>query len=159
MGRRWGCVLFSISASATNFVTYGAPPSGRSYLQYHQLAMPPLPTDVFHVTSVAAALQKLNVEIPIKEIIKVIHDEEELLEEAKLVNLAAEATRQDERKSVPDPDQAAQSENESVRCAGPPADVPKSKPISVDPSRRERRCRLVELTQQEFLNDFRSVKN
>jgi hypothetical protein len=85
--------------------------------------MPPLPTDVVHITSVAAALQKLNVGIPIKEIIKVIRDEEELLEQAKLVKLAAaEATRQDERKSAPD--QAAQSENESVQCFQSPVNQP-----------------------------------
>jgi hypothetical protein len=84
--------------------------------------MPPLPTDVVHITSVAAALQKINVGIPIEGIIKAIRDEEELLEQAKLVKLAAEATRQDERKSAPD--QAAQFENESVQCFQSPVNQP-----------------------------------
>jgi hypothetical protein len=57
---------------------------------------------VVHITSVAAALHKLNVDIPIEDIIKAICDEEELLKEAERVKFAAHMTRVAERKSAPD---------------------------------------------------------
>jgi hypothetical protein len=67
--------------------------------------LPPPPTDalqVVRVTSLAAALAKLNVKIPIEDLIKVIHDEDE----ARRVKLTAEATQRrvalSKRKSAPD---------------------------------------------------------
>ena len=55
------------------------------------LSPPPLPADVLQVVrvaSLAAALAKLNVKIPIEDLIKVIQDEDE----AKRVKVTAEAT-------------------------------------------------------------------
>ncbi len=53
---------------------------------------PPPPADslqVVHIASLTAALAKLNVKIPIEDLIKVIHDENE----AKRVKVTAEATQ------------------------------------------------------------------
>jgi hypothetical protein len=68
------------------------------------LPLPP-PADahlVVHVSSLAAALAKLNVDIPIEDLLKVIRDEDE----ARRVKLTAEATQRratrSRRKSAPD---------------------------------------------------------
>ena len=68
------------------------------------LPPPPPPADalqVVHITSLAAALAKLNVKIPIEDLIKVIQDEDE----AKRVKVTAEATQRraalSERMSAP----------------------------------------------------------
>lgn len=66
---------------------------------------PPPPADeapqVIHIASLAAALAKLNVKIPIDDLIKAIHDEDE----AKRVKVTAEATQRraavSKRKSAP----------------------------------------------------------
>ena len=69
------------------------------------LLPPPPPADallVVHITSLAAALAKLNIKIPVEDLIKVIHEEDE----AKRVKVtAADATQRraamSERKSTP----------------------------------------------------------
>jgi hypothetical protein len=67
--------------------------------------LPPLSVgdpQVVHITSVVAALHKLNVEIPVEDLIKAIHVEED----AKRVDFTAEATQYlamlSKRKSAPD---------------------------------------------------------
>jgi hypothetical protein len=76
-----------------------------SYVTCRSVMLPPPPPadalQVVHIASLAAALAKLNVKIPIEDLIKVIHDEDE----AKRVKVAAEATQRraalSERKSTP----------------------------------------------------------
>jgi hypothetical protein len=65
---------------------------------------PPPPADslqVVHIDSLAAALAKLNVKIPIEDLLKVIHDEDE----AKRVKVTADAVKRravlSKRKSNP----------------------------------------------------------
>jgi hypothetical protein len=53
------------------------------------LPPPPLQDDTVHIASLAAALAKLNVKIPIEDLVKVIHDEDE----ARRVKVAAEETQ------------------------------------------------------------------
>ena len=71
-----------------------------------RLMLPPTtpPADslqVVHIASLTAALARLNIKIPIEDIIKVIQDEDE----AKRVKVTAEATQRraapSERKSAP----------------------------------------------------------
>ena len=62
---------------------------------------PPPPDDALHIASVAAEITKLNVKIPIEDLIKAIHD----ADEAKRIEATAEAIRRRaalfERKSAP----------------------------------------------------------
>ena len=80
--------------------------------------LPPPPVDtlqVVHIASLAAALAKLNVKVPIEDLIKVIHDEDE----AKRVKATAEATQRraalSKRKSAP-PTPCPLSDNEPGQC-------------------------------------------
>jgi hypothetical protein len=90
-----------------NTVSCHSHPNLHSCLQYYLLAMlpilpPPGFPEVVHITSVVAALDKLNVKIPIEDLVKAIRDEDE----ARHVKLTAEATEsitgQSKGKSAPD---------------------------------------------------------
>ncbi|KAM6493678.1 hypothetical protein JOM56_010039 [Amanita muscaria] len=99
---------------------------------------PPPPSNdelqVVHIASLAAALDKLNIKIPIEDLLKVIHDEEE----ARRVKLTAEFARLTE---------AAAGLRISTVVPKP---TKPTKPANVDPLTKERRRRLLELTQQAF---------
>ena len=96
--------------------------------------LPPPPVDtlqVVDIASLAAALTKLNVEIPIEDLIKVIQDEDE----AKRVKVTAEATQRraalSERKPAPAP--CPLSDNEPGQCFQSLSNQPGQLPASNSP--------------------------
>jgi len=107
----------------------------------------PDPADeVVRVTSLAAALDKLNVKIPIEDLVKAIHDEEE----AERMKLTAEAM---ERRAMPSKLalQPTQSPTTGLKFITVSKFVPEpTKPAKVDPLAKQRRIRLLELSKQAF---------
>lgn len=105
---------------------------------------PPLQDDtlqVIHIASLAAALAKLNVKIPIEDFLKVIHDEDE----ARRVKVAAEATQH--RAALSELALQPTMTSAGLEFTTDSKSVPKpTKPADIDPLAKDRRRRLLELT-------------
>ncbi|KAF8886879.1 hypothetical protein CPB84DRAFT_1535611 [Gymnopilus junonius] len=100
---------------------------------------------VVHVSSLAAALAKLNINISIEDLLKVIHDEDE----ARRVKLTTEASQRRAALSMLalQPTEATAG----LKFTTVSKFIPKpTKPTNVDPLAKERRRRLLELTKQSF---------
>ncbi|KAF7328842.1 hypothetical protein MVEN_02513600 [Mycena venus] len=94
---------------------------------------------VIQISSLAAALAKLNIGIPVEDVIKAVHREDE----AKRATLSAQATQHRAAalsKSIYRP-----SYDHSFQVYTKP-----TTPTNVDPLAKERRRRLVELTKDSF---------
>ncbi|KIL59306.1 hypothetical protein M378DRAFT_14918 [Amanita muscaria Koide BX008] len=106
---------------------------------------PPPPDDVVHIASLTAALAKLNVKVSMKDLIKVIHDEDE----ARRVKLTADATQRRTvlRSKLLQPTKVTAG----LKITTVPKFIPRpTKPANVDPLLKERRRRLLELTKKAF---------
>jgi len=112
---------------------------------------PPLPVDslqVVRIDSLAAALAKLNIKIPIEDLLKVIHDEDEV----KRVKVAPETTQR--RAALSELALQPAEATAGLKFTTVSKFVPKpTKPVHVDPLAKERRRRLLELTKQTFPDD------
>ncbi|KAJ7224769.1 hypothetical protein C8J57DRAFT_1025179, partial [Mycena rebaudengoi] len=95
---------------------------------------------VVQISSLAAALEKLNIGIPVEDVIKAVHREDE----AKRSTSSAQATQR----------RAALSNRNSTRILTPSLtmNLPSARRTTpdADPLAKERRRRLVELTQEAF---------
>ncbi|KAJ7652138.1 hypothetical protein DFH06DRAFT_1206880 [Mycena polygramma] len=98
---------------------------------------PPLP-EVVAISSLAAALASLNIGIPVEDVIKAVHREEE----AKRAASSAQATQ------LPlHPPQPSTDFHLTTTSTFNPNPAPRT---PIDPLARERRRRLVEMTKEAF---------
>jgi len=90
---------------------------------------------IVYIDSIAAALTKLNIKVPIEDLVKVIHEEDE----------ARRAKEAAQRPPVPSGSESTPQPTESK------SDSNSTKPSDVDPLVRERRRRrILELTEEAF---------
>ncbi|KAI0746080.1 hypothetical protein C8Q76DRAFT_49711 [Earliella scabrosa] len=112
------------------------------------MSLPPPPADalqVITISSLAAALAKLHVDISIEDIIEAVQDENE----AQRAKLTTEATNRRAALSqlaleLNEPSAGLKMTTVSKFISKP------NKPTNVDPLAKERRRRLIELTQEAF---------
>ncbi|KZP06358.1 hypothetical protein FIBSPDRAFT_1053580, partial [Athelia psychrophila] len=97
---------------------------------------------VVHIDSLEAALAKLNVNVPIKDLLKLIHEEDE----AKRAAAATQCRTALSNLALRPPEQTAGLQFTTISRSIP--DLPKH--ANVDPLAKERRLRLRELSEQTF---------
>ncbi|CAA7264871.1 unnamed protein product [Cyclocybe aegerita] len=117
------------------------------------IMMPPPPPvnvnspQVVQISSLTAVLARLGITIPIEDVIKAVHDENE----ANRAKLTAEATKRRAalRKLALEPIKASPGLKITTVSKFVPKPTP-TEPTNVDPLAKERRRRLVELTKEAF---------
>ncbi|KAJ7433639.1 hypothetical protein B0H11DRAFT_2259254 [Mycena galericulata] len=103
---------------------------------------------VVQISSLAAALVKLNIGIPIEDVIQAIHREDE----AKRATLSAQATHRRRRAALSKLALHPTEQSTGLHMTTPISKfIPKpTTPTNADPLAKERRRRLVQLTKDSF---------
>ncbi|KAJ7654308.1 hypothetical protein B0H17DRAFT_1146804 [Mycena rosella] len=100
---------------------------------------------VVQISSLAAALAKLNIEIPVEDVVKAVHREDE----AKRATSSAQATQR--RAALSKLALYPTKQSTGLHMTTVSKFIPKpTTPTNVDPLAKERRRRLVELTKDSF---------
>ncbi|KDR76694.1 hypothetical protein GALMADRAFT_139590 [Galerina marginata CBS 339.88] len=111
---------------------------------------PPPPADSFqvvHISSLAAALAKLNINIPIEDLIKAINEEDE----ARRVKSTAQVNSAERHAALSKLALQPIEASVGVEITTVSKFIPNPpKPTNVDPLAKQRRRRLIELTKQAF---------